>query len=95
MEFSEEQKQALIEDARIGDKKYKQQLANYIYSRNNRPKINAYYRKRYAENKDVREKSRIKQNMTRYNRCHRVSDKLVDEMRIQYNKTAEEVPYCR
>ena len=28
MEFTEEERQAMIEDARIGNKKYKQQFAN-------------------------------------------------------------------
>ena len=66
MEFTEEERDAMIEDARIGNKKYRQQLANYIYTSKNRPKINAYYRRRYAESEEIREKSRIKQNRFRY-----------------------------
>ena len=94
MEFTEEERQAMIEEARIGNKKYKQQLANYIWASKNRPKINAYYRRRYAECADVREKSRIKQNRFRYNQGKYVNDKLVDEIRAQYNLSVEEMPYC-
>ena len=94
MDFTEEERQAMIEDARIGNKKYKQQLANYIYTSKNRPKINAYYRKRYAESEEIRQKSRVKQNRFRYNQGKYVSDKLVDEVRAQYDLTQDEMPYC-
>ena len=94
MEFTEEERQAMIEDARIGNKKYRQQVSNYIYTSKNRPKINAYYRRRYAESEEIREKSRVKQNRFRYNQGKYVNDKLVDEIRAQYNLSVEEMPYC-
>lgn len=75
--------------------KWRQYRANLIYRWHNSDKINAYYRRRYASSEDVRNKSRIKQNYHRYRHGAMVSDRLVDEIRAHYNKTEDEVPYCR
>lgn len=77
------------------DKKWKQYLSNLKYRWAHQPQINAYYRNRYALSEDVRNKSRIKINYYRYRHGSKVCDRLVDEIRAQYNKSAEEVPYCR
>lgn len=65
------------------------------YVERQRDKFNEYSRKYYNENIDYRLKKRMSAAMKRYDDGKSVGNKLVDELRVYYNKSAIEMPYKR